>query len=203
MKRVRNKKGISIIEMLVSTLIIGLISILAVTAYINASKSTGEINSASYAQSVSTMLMNKINEVVSKSCDTLWISSDNSMLGIELPGNQPCVVTLGNENVSSSNVRFDSYSNYLQFYYLDTDDGNSYSLWSYPKKSYMDFVITNIQFTPIEKDHGNMIKVKLIIENELSGYSYSNTKFISIPNVKEIEIKDSTQNTFITQFENK
>ncbi len=202
MKKRINKKGMSLIEMMMTTLLISFVSLLATTALLKGNQSTTDINHASYAQTVSSSLLNKISEELGKATSNVWISSDGQMIAFQ-EGVEPVILCTGTQDVSTNEryARF-SGSDYLQIYYLEQLDVNK-SVWSFSKKTYMGYVIQNMNFSYKVNENKQLIKVDLTLKDTQRNYTFHASKIVWLSALEEddIQIQSTSRENFMQAYE--
>lgn len=172
-KKLKNRRGNSISEMLFCLVIIGLISILACTCLLTAYRVVSEINDAAYAQTVCDTILEKITgELMDAAKGDMYLGSDN--------GEYPVIAFSGSSGVPMyicATENIDNPSNSLGkgellVYYCETEGaGNAVasSRWTFDRGMYMGYTIKKLTFEKKERSGKPVIEVNLEIVRSVDG----------------------------------
>lgn len=161
----RNKKGYTLVELLVSFVILAILMTAALAVLTSATGVYAKIKAMNTAQSVSTMLINKIEGEMDGA--TVYATEDEEINQISY------IDKSGHNVVMGIHSRDDSGRNILQLTY----DGGS-EPWEYSNSTYMDNSIESLTFTPstnTEQDK-SWVTVTLSVTNTRTNYTYTRTK---------------------------
>ena len=189
--KLKNKKGVSLAEMLVCVILVSLISMMTCTGILTSFRVGGQVSKAASVQSVSDTIMNRITGELSDSYagDVYLAAGESPVVAFYGKSGAPMYITAYNKPDVDWNSRAgDAGKGYLMVYYcgaLQTDGSVSPSIWTIDKGAYMGFDIDSLTFSDAgEKENHPLVKVKLKMKAVNGDKTYSAEKIICCYNLE-------------------
>ncbi|MCP1101911.1 prepilin-type N-terminal cleavage/methylation domain-containing protein [Aequitasia blattaphilus] len=175
-KRLKSKKGFTLVELIVTFALIGIIMIITTGVIASSIRVEYRVENLSNAQVVSrTILDTVISELAPatkrplESGSDIAIRSQNGMTEFTDKNGIPVVLSVTDEGLLN----------------LKYNTGDENVDWSYGKKSYMNNRIESLSF---EKERENRVSVTLKLKNEKTGFEYTTKKIITFYNLEAINM---------------
>lgn len=202
-----NNSGTTLGEMILVCFLVGLISLIVAQTVVFSYRMTAEISSDSYAADVSEMILNQAADVISQAKAPgdrkIYFADDGKIIAFEVANSSPVIIyttdtyvvprakytsaddeygIFESESISVSNV------GYMNMYYCQLKTGESNqpaSLWTFSEKTYMDYVIKSLTFTPVSHNGKLSVLINLVIrKKDGSGEDYQRSTTVNCVNVE-------------------
>lgn len=176
MNVIRNKKGFTLVEMIVSFALIAIFMTASVGVASGAARVYTRINNVSRAQTVADMLGETIAGELSRSSafgkqesDTV-ITVQNGRVEYKDSENRTCVMYVNSRG-------------YLQIDYpnVEVTGGEGTANWQYGENTYLRNKITVFKVTPVSGR--NLLRAEIELTSTVTGFSYQTVKMIECYNV--------------------
>lgn len=177
MKRLKSKKGVTLVELLVTFALFAIFMAAAAAVLTPCTRIYLKVKYLSYAQNVSSMVMTKVEGELAGATQKININADK----VEFvdSGNLPLYIETKN---SLLNIHYRGE--------IDDATGDIKGAvdWGYDKKAYQGFQISSMKFSKIP---GNNVEIILELYHPLWDIKYSTTKVIECYNLADKVVIDT------------